>query len=359
MDLVVVGPEDPLSKGVADHLSSNGIACFGPSEKASRIESDKAFAKNFMKKYGVPTARYENFTNAELAKKFVQQTGALVIKASGLAAGKGVIVAKEENEAFQAIDDIMIKKVFGDAGNEVVVEEFLEGEEVSIFAITDGNDFQIMLPAQDHKRALVGDQGPNTGGMGAYCPYPFLDDNLIDAIKQDIIEKTLHGMRKEGHPFVGLLYAGLMITPSGPKVIEFNCRFGDPETQSVLPLLRSDIYDIFIACVTNNVKSVKLEWENLSAVGVVVVSGGYPGPIEKNIEIFGIEELKKMDVLVFHSGTVYRDGKYFTNGGRILTVVALDYNLKRAAFKATTAASLVRIEKSYYRNDIAYRALQK
>lgn len=356
---MVVGPEDPLAKGVSDYLNSNGVACFGPSKEASRIESDKAFAKNFMKKYAIPTAQFQNFTDPTKAKQYVESTGALVIKASGLAAGKGVIVAKSKQEAIQAIDDIMVKRIFGDAGNEVVVEEFLEGEEVSVFAITDGTHFQLMKPAQDHKRAFVGDKGPNTGGMGAYCPYPFLEPSQMETIARDIVERTLTGMRQEGHPFVGLLFAGLMITSSGPKVIEFNCRFGDPETQSVLTLLKSDLYDMFVACLSNNIKSFQMEFKDEYAVGVVVVSGGYPGSYQKNIEIHGLDTVKRLNVLTFHSGTVFRDGKYYTSGGRVLTVVAFDTDFKKAVFKATAAASQVKFANAFYRNDIGHRTLQK
>lgn len=360
IDLVVVGPEDPLSKGISDYLNSNGIACFGPSQKAARIESDKAFAKNFMKKYNIPTANYQNFTDAEQAKEFVRTTGSLVIKASGLAGGKGVIVAKCIDEAIEAIDDIMVKKKFGIAGNEVVVEEFLEGDEVSIFALTDGKKFKTLLPAQDHKRAYNNDEGPNTGGMGAYCPYMFLEDEQLDFIKKNIIEKTINGMHADGHPFVGLLYTGLMITSNGPKVIEFNCRFGDPETQSILPLLKSDLYQLFMSCLTNNIESMELDWDDKVAVGIVIASGGYPGTIEKNIEIKGMDSLKNQDdILIFHSGTKLHEGKLYTDGGRIMTVVALDSSLKQAAIKAKNAVSLIKIAKSFHRNDIANKAILK
>ncbi|KAJ6221206.1 hypothetical protein RDWZM_007018 [Blomia tropicalis] len=358
IDLVMVGPEDPLSKGISDSLNGNGIPCFGPSKSAARIESEKAFAKDFMLKHGVPTARYQNFTDAEKAKDFVRTTGALVVKASGLAGGKGVIVAVDKDEAIKAIDDIMVKKVFGNAGNEVVVEEFLEGDEVSIFAFSDGRNFQMMLPAQDHKRAYAGDQGPNTGGMGAYCPYPFLEQHHMDTIRRDIFERTINGMNSDGYPFVGLLYAGLIITNDGPKVIEFNCRFGDPETQSVLALLKSDLYDVLQACMLKTIKDVKLEWENKYAVGVVVASGGYPGTVQKNIEINGLDKLDD-SLLVFHGGTVFRDGKFYTNGGRILSVVALDDTLEKAASRAIAGAQSIDIEKSFIRNDIGFKSIRR
>ena len=359
IDLVVIGPEDPLSKGISDALNAKGVACFGPSQNAARIESDKAFAKDFMAKYAVPTARFGNFTQAEKAKQFVRDTEALVVKASGLAAGKGVIVAKNREEAIQAIEDIMVKKIFGDAGNEVVVEEFLEGDEVSIFGLSDGTNFQMMLPAQDHKRAYVGDKGPNTGGMGAFCPYPFLEKSQLDIIKRDVFERTIGGMRAEGHPFVGLLYAGLILTNDGPKVIEFNCRFGDPETQSVLALLKSDLFDVFKACLNGTIASTSLQWENKVAVGVVVASGGYPGTVVKNIEINGLDQVKSSGLLVFHGGTVEKDGKFYTNGGRILTVVAVEDNLERAASKAISGAGMIQIANSFFRNDIAFKTIRR
>uniref|UniRef100_A0A834RBI1 phosphoribosylamine--glycine ligase n=1 Tax=Sarcoptes scabiei TaxID=52283 RepID=A0A834RBI1_SARSC len=360
IDLVVIGPEDPLSKGISDYLNSNGIACFGPSQKAARIESDKAFAKNFMKKYLIPTADHQSFKNSTEAKEYVSKSGALVIKASGLAAGKGVIVAKTTQEAHQAIEEIMISNKFGDAGKEIVVEQFLEGDEVSIFAVTDGQNFQILLPAQDHKLAYENDTGPNTGGMGAYCPYAFLEDEQLDFIKKNIIQKTIDGMRDEGHPFVGLLYAGLMLTSKGPMVIEFNCRFGDPETQSILSLLKTDIYDIFMGCLNRKIDSITLEWENRFAVGIVLASGGYPGTIEKDIKIDGIDQLKHLeDVLVFHGGTALKDGVLMTSGGRIMTIVALDDDLKAAAMKARLAVSSISIPKSFFRNDIAKKAIQR
>lgn len=359
IDLVVVGPEDPLCNGLSDILNSNGIKCFGPSQKAAQIECDKAFAKKFMHKYNVPTARFQNFTDANQAKKYVQETKFLVVKASGLAAGKGVVVAQNVDQALNAIDDIMVKRIHGDAGNEVVVEELLEGDEVSIFAITDGTSHITLLPAQDHKRAYDGDKGPNTGGMGAFCPYPFLNSEQLERIKHEIIERTIDGLRTEGRPFVGLLYAGLILTSDGPKVIEFNCRFGDPETQSILVLLETDLYKVFDACLSNDLANITLKWKNRSAVGVVIASGGYPGTVQKNIEIQGLSDVKDEDVLVFHSGTVFRDGKYYSDGGRVLTVVALANNLEQAASKATQVASTIRIDNSFYRKDIAFKAIQK
>lgn len=359
--MVIVGPEDPLCDGIVDSLSVAGIPTFGPTAKAARIESDKAFAKAFMQKYNVPTARYQSFKDPAAAKNYVQTTGARVIKASGLAAGKGVVVAQTEAEALQAIEDMMVKRIFGTAGDEIVVEELLVGDEVSVFALTDGANFRTLLPAQDHKRAYDDDQGPNTGGMGAYCPYPFIEQDQMKTIERDIIQATLTGMAKEGHPFVGLLYAGLILTPQGPKVIEFNCRFGDPETQSILALLESDLFELFLACLNGTISQTKLAWsKGKVACGVVVASGGYPGSVVKGLPIEGLDTLQGDDhLVVFHSGTVYRDQKYFTNGGRLLTIVAIADNLQAAAYKATQSASKVKIANSFYRKDIAHKAIHR
>lgn len=363
VDLVVVGPEDPLSKGIVDYLQGQKIPTFGPTQAAARLESEKAFAKAFMAKYGVPTAKYGAFTDATKAKAFVREhPNARVVKASGLAAGKGVIVAETEAEALQAIDDMLVKGIFGAAGAEVVVEELLVGEEVSIFGLSDGTHFQMMAPAQDHKRAYVGDRGPNTGGMGAFAPVPFVEASDLEVVRKEVFQRTIDGMKKEGTPFVGCLYAGLILTSDGPKVIEFNCRFGDPETQSVLALLKTDLYEVFQACLNGRIGSFPLAWqENKVAVGVVVASGGYPGTVKKGIEIGGLQEVEKIPgLIVFHGGTVQRaDGKFYTNGGRILTVVALGENLEKAAAAATSAAGRLRIEGSFFRNDIAQRTIRR
>jgi len=359
--LVICGPEDPLDRGIANDLSNIGIPCFGPKREAAKIECSKSFAKDFMSKYGIPTAQYRNFTDANEAKNFVKSSpNALVVKASGLAAGKGVIVAANQNEACDAIDLILSKNAFGTAGNTIVVEELLEGDEVSVLAFTDGVHFKALLPSQDHKRAFDNDLGPNTGGMGAYCPFPLIDNKTIEIVEKEILQKTIDGLRSEGNPFVGLLYAGLMITKDGPKVIEFNCRFGDPETQSVLPLLDSDLYEICLACTQNNLKSIDLKWKNKSACGIVVATQGYPnGPIPKGQLIEGIDDAIKNGLLVFHGGTQLRENKFYTSGGRILTVVAVQDNLAAAADKALTGASLIKIENSFYRKDIAHKALNR
>ena len=369
IDLVVVGPEDPLAAGIVDHLQREGVATFGPSAAAARIESEKAFAKAFMAKYQVPTARYGAFTEAAAAAAFIREhPRARVVKASGLAAGKGVIVAETEAEALQAVEDMLEGRVFGAAGAEVVVEERLLGEEVSLFGLTDGTAFQLMAPAQDHKRALAGDRGLNTGGMGALAPYPLLEPAELEVIRREVFQRTIDGLRAEGTPFVGLLYAGLILTPDGggPKVIEFNCRFGDPETQSLLALLKSDLYEVFEACINGRgieASHGPLQWEEGKvAVGVVVASAGYPaGPVKKDVLIQGLEEIKEEDgLLVFHGGTVQKeDGRLYTSGGRILTVVALADSLEKAAAAATTAAGKLRIEGSFFRGDIAQRTIRR
>jgi phosphoribosylamine--glycine ligase len=315
-----------------------------------------------MNKYGIPTAKYQNFTDANEAKNFVKTSSinALVVKASGLAAGKGVIVAANQKEACDAIDFILLKKAFGSAGNTVVVEELLEGDEVSVLAFTDGTNIKTLLPSQDHKRAFDNDVGPNTGGMGAYCPYPFLDNKTIEIIEKEILQKTIDGLKSEKSPFVGLLYAGLMLTKTGPKVIEFNCRFGDPETQSILPLLESDLYDVCLACTQQKLQSINLKWKSKSACGVVVASQGYPdGPIPKGQLIEGIDDAVKNGLLVFHGGTELKENKFYTSGGRVLTIVAVEDNLRTAADKALKGAALIKIEKAFYRKDIANKALNR
>ncbi|XP_054160680.1 trifunctional purine biosynthetic protein adenosine-3-like [Oppia nitens] len=361
--LVIVGPEDPLDRGIADELNRLGVACFGPERAAAQIECNKSFAKDFMAKHQIPTARYRNFADGEAdkAKEFVRTAPfrALVIKASGLAAGKGVIVAASVAEACDAIDSILVNKAFGSAGNTVVVEELLDGPEVSVFAFTDGIDVKPLLPSQDHKRAYDGDTGPNTGGMGAYCPYPFVDQKTMAVIEKDILRKTVDGLRTGGKPFVGLLYAGLMITSDGPKVIEFNCRFGDPETQSVLPLLESDLYDICYACSQQQLQSIELKWRPKTACGIVIASNGYPETPVKGQLIDGIDSAQKAGLLVFHGGTQYRDNKFYNSGGRILTVVAVADDLDSAVNRALMGAELIKIDNSFHRKDIAKKTLDK
>lgn len=358
--LVVVGPEDPLDRGVSDGLRSVGVPCFGPSKEAAQIECDKAFAKDFMKRHDIPTAQFRNFTDAEEAKNYVNSNPtALVIKASGLAAGKGVVVTNNQAEACDAIDSMLLNKSFGSAGSTIVVEDILQGDEVSVLAFTDGTNFKTLLPSQDHKRAFDMDKGPNTGGMGAYCPYPFLDQTTLEVIQKDILRKAIDGLREEGRPFVGLLYAGLMLTKSGPKVIEFNCRFGDPETQSILPLLDSDLYEVCFACTQNQLASVELKWKDGSACGVVIASQGYPASAINGQLIGGLEDATSAGLLVFHGGTQYKDNQYFTCGGRVLSVVAVDNDLESAANRALKGADLIKIDNCFHRKDIARKAINR
>ncbi|RUS88726.1 hypothetical protein EGW08_003541, partial [Elysia chlorotica] len=355
---VVVGPEDPLAAGIADHLAKHAaVPVFGPSGQAAQIEADKSFSKHFMVRHNIPTARFETFKDPDQACKYIREADhkALVVKASGLAAGKGVVVAASAEEACQAVKTMMTEKAFGAAGDTVVVEELLEGPEVSILAFSDGKNVCLMPPSQDHKRLLDNDEGPNTGGMGAICPYPGLTQSQLDRIKTDIIEKTVHGMAQEGARYIGVLYAGLMLTTDGPKVLEYNCRFGDPETQSVLSLLRSDLMSTLKACVSGNLPQAPPTFDvDKSAAGVVLVSGGYPGAYKKGLEISGISSVQELEGLqVFHAGTnVTEGGTVVTSGGRVLGVVAVESSLAKAIERATAAAAKIQFEGSFYRSDI-------
>ncbi|XP_067127613.1 trifunctional purine biosynthetic protein adenosine-3 [Centruroides vittatus] len=360
--LVVVGPEDPLANGISDYLLKNNIKCFGPCQKAAQIEASKAFAKAFMDKHNIPTARWKSFTNPEDAKQHILMAPykALVVKASGLAAGKGVIVAETKEEAVKAIDTIIEDKALSKAGETLVIEEYLEGEEISVLAFTDGTSIAVMPPAQDHKRLLDGDKGPNTGGMGAYCPCPQVSSSLLDKIETDIIERAVHGMKKDGTPYIGVLYAGLMLTSDGPKVLEFNCRFGDPECQVILPLLESDLYTIVTNCVNGNLNRKDVIWRNnCFAVGVVLVSGGYPGSYSKGFEITGLDKVKNLKMIVFHAGTSVLRDRAVTSGGRVLAIVALGNDLKTTLENANEGASLVKFDGAFYRRDIAHRGISR
>lgn len=364
VNLVIIGPEEYLANGLADELKNAGINCFGPRKAASKIEADKYWAKEFMDKCQIPTARWKGFVNAEEAKKFVKSAPfpALVIKASGLAAGKGVIVAKDKEEACKAIDEILIDRKFGSAGDSIVVEELLEGEEVSVLAFTDGKTIVPMAPAQDHKRIFDGDTGPNTGGMGAYCPCPLLNKADYEVVKADILQKTVDGLRQEQISFVGVLYAGLMLTKEGPKVLEFNCRFGDPETQVVLPLLKSDLFNIMKACCEGSLVESEVIWEeNLFAVGVILASRGYPVSSSKGQVIVGVNDIsRETNQFVFHSGTsISSEGELLTNGGRVLITVSLAPSLALAAAKATRAARIISFEGKQFRTDIAHKGIAR
>lgn len=355
IDLAVVGPEAPLVNGLADALAEKGIKVFGPSKAAAEIEGSKAFAKNLMKKYGIPTARYEIFADASRARSYVRQMGApIVVKADGLAAGKGVTVAHTVDDAIAAIDETM-----KNPGSRVVIEEFMDGEEASLLAFTDGENVVPMIPAQDHKRAYDGDAGPNTGGMGAYAPAPVMTQTLIDEATEKILKPTIAAMKKEGRLYKGCLYAGLMITNDGPKVVEFNCRFGDPETQVVLPLLSGDLAEIMFDCADGNLDAKKIKWRDGYAVCVVMASGGYPKNYQKGYEITGLQEAGERECMVFHAGTKEQNEKIVTDGGRVLGVVALDDNLRRAVDTAYGGVGEIDFKDAHWRKDIAHRALDK
>ena len=358
--LVVVGPEVPLMNGLVDELEAAGIRAFGPRANAAEIEGSKSFAKDLMKKYGIPTARYEVFTAAEPARAYIRQEGApIVVKADGLAAGKGVIVAMTEQEALDAVDAIMEDHSFGDAGAHVVIEEFMEGEEASLLAFTDGTTIRPMISAQDHKRAYDGDRGPNTGGMGTYAPAPVMTPEMTERAVEEILKPTIAAMAKEGRVYRGCLYLGLMVTADGPKVVEFNARFGDPETQVVLPLLDSDLVAIMCACADGTLADVPIRWKDDAAVCVVLASGGYPGHYEKGQEIHGLADAEAMGALVFHAGTAMKDGKLVTNGGRVLGVVGRGADISSAVDAAYAAATKISFKDAYYRKDIAHRALER
>ena len=358
--LVVVGPEVPLMNGLVDELEAAGIPAFGPRANAAEIEGSKSFAKDLMKKYGIPTARYEVFTEAEPARAYIRREGApIVVKADGLAAGKGVIVAMTEQEALDAVDAIMEDNSFGDAGARVVIEEFMEGEEASLLAFTDGKVIRPMISAQDHKRAFDGDKGPNTGGMGTYAPAPVMTPAMTERAVEEILKPTIAAMEKEGRTYRGCLYLGLMITDDGPKVVEFNARFGDPETQVVLPLLDGDLAQIMLACTGGTLADVPIHWKDGAAVCVVLAAGGYPGSYEKGHEISGIEDAAKLGALVFHAGTAAQGDRIVTNGGRVLGVVGRGTDIASAVQAAYASVGQISFKDAYYRKDIAHRALRR
>ena len=358
--LVVVGPEVPLMNGLVDDLEAAGIPAFGPRANAAEIEGSKSFAKDLMKKYGIPTARYEVFAEAEAARAYIRSEGApIVVKADGLAAGKGVVVAMTEQEALDAVDAIMENNSFGDAGERVVIEEFMEGEEASLLAFTDGTVIRPMISAQDHKRAFDGDKGPNTGGMGTYAPAPVMTPELTERAVEEILKPTISAMKKEGRAYRGCLYLGLMITADGPKVVEFNARFGDPETQVVLPLLDGDLVQIMHACAGGTLADVPIRWKDGAAVCVVLAAGGYPASYEKGNEIYGIGNAEKLGALVFHAGTAKKNGKIVTNGGRVLGVVGMGKDIASAVQSAYDAVDQISFKGEYHRKDIAHRALNR
>lgn len=360
IDLVVVGPEVPLTNGVVDALRAAGIKAFGPTKAAAELEGSKSFSKDIMKKYGIPTAKYEVFTDADAARAYIEKEGApIVIKADGLAAGKGVIVAETKEQALDAVHEIMDDAAFGKAGSRVVIEAFMEGEEASLLAFTDGKTIRPMVSSQDHKRAYDGDKGPNTGGMGTYAPAPVMTKDMVEQATEKILKPMIAAMAKEGRPYQGCLYAGLMITEEGPKVVEFNARFGDPETQVILPLLRGDLVKIMQACVDGTLDTAAVDWEDGAAVCVVMASGGYPRSYKKGYAIDGLKKAESLGTFVFHAGTAKKDGKVVTSGGRVLGVTARGGGIKEATEKAYKGVEAIRFTDEFHRKDIAHRALER
>lgn len=364
IDLVIIGPEQPLVDGLADDLRQNGIKVFGPNKAAAVIEGDKTFAKELMNKYNIPTADFKIFekTDYEKAVRYLDKVNyPVVVKASGLASGKGVLICNSKSEAESALRDCFVDSSFGEAGDKVVIEEYLEGEEASVFAITDGDSYVILLPSQDHKRIYDGDRGKNTGGMGAYAPAPIIDEELAEKIEQEIVLPTLEAMSQEGRNYNGCLYCGLMITKDGPKVIEYNCRFGDPETQVVLPILKGDLLELLNSTAEGKIATNAVSYNNTSAVCVVAASEGYPGKYKKGLEITGTEQDFGEDIMIFHAGTKNEDGKLVTSGGRVLNVVALsgNNNLAETKIKAYQAISKINFEGIFYRTDIADKGIKR
>ena len=358
VDLVFVAPDDPLAAGMVDALNAAGIRAFGPNAAAARIEGSKVFSKNLMKKYGIPTASYEVFDDPSEALRYIvsENKYPTVIKADGLALGKGVIIAGNEREARNAVEDIMENKVFGESGNRIVVEEFLTGPEVSVLAFTDGKTVVPMVSSMDHKRAHDGDKGLNTGGMGTISPNPHYSQELADECMKNIFEPTVKAMAAEGCPFKGCLYFGLMMTADGPKVIEYNARFGDPEAQVVLPRLKTPLVDIVEAVIDERLSDIDIDWDKGACACVIIASGGYPEKYRKGFEITGLDDGGQADgVTVYHSGTLKKDGKFFTNGGRVLGVTASGSSLDEALEKAYGAVETISFEGAFHRSDIGRR----
>lgn len=361
IDLIVIGPEDPLAQGLGDKLRAEGLKVFGPGAEAARLEGDKAWSKKIMRAAAVPTAEGRTFTDARLALSYVDaHETPVVVKASGLAKGKGVIVCDDSEQAIDAVKRIMVNREFGEAGDTVVVEERLVGQEVSILALVDGRTIYVLEPSQDHKQVGEGDIGPNTGGMGAYTPTPLINDSLMREIERDILVPTVDALRREGIEYKGVLYAGLMLTAGGPKVLEFNCRFGDPECQPLLVRMKGDLLKVMLAVCDGKLDKVDISWDKRVACCVVLCSGGYPGSYEKGLTITGLEDAAKLDdVFVFHAGTKVASGDVVTSGGRVINVVALGDNLAEARDKANAACEVIKFDGAFYRHDIGNRVLKK
>lgn len=354
IDLTVIGMDDPLVGGIVDVFEQEGLRVFGPKKNAAILEGSKAFSKDLMKKYGIPTAGYETFDSPEAAMQYLETSKyPIVLKADGLALGKGVLICNTKEEAMAGVKTLMLDKQFGAAGNTIVVEEFMTGREVSVLSFVDGNTIKIMTSAQDHKRAKDGDQGLNTGGMGTFSPSPFYTEEIDEFCKKNIYQATVDAMKAEGREFKGIIFFGLMLTEEGPKVLEYNARFGDPETQVVLPRMKNDIIDVFEACIDGTLDKTDLDFEDNAAVCVVLASEGYPEKYEKGYEIHGLDNFKEKDsYFVFHAGTKTDNGKTVTNGGRVLGVTATGTDLKTARANAYEAATWIEFENKYMRSDI-------
>ncbi|MCL4873177.1 phosphoribosylamine--glycine ligase [bacterium] len=358
--LTVVGPELPLTLGIVDEFEKAGLKVFGPSKAAAEIEGSKAFSKELMTRYGIPTVFYQSFEKPGPAKAFIQEhEPPFVVKADGLAAGKGVIICQTRDEAIDAVDLIMTRKAFGGAGKKIIIEEFLKGEEASFLAITDGNTVVPLAPAQDHKAVYDNDTGPNTGGMGAYSPAPVVTPEMERYITDTVMLPAVRAMEAEGRPYKGVLYAGLMLTEAGPRVLEFNCRLGDPETQPILMRMDTDLLDVLMAAVEGRLDKTRIRWKDEAAVCVVMAAAGYPGDYMKGTEIKGLKEAALLkDTMVFHAGTALRDGMVVTSGGRVLGVTALGGTIRDAIARAYEAVSMISWEGAHYRKDIGQKALR-
>jgi len=360
IEFVVIGPEDPLAAGLADFVKTLGVPVFGPTKEAAQVEADKWFAKELMRHQAIPTAEARAFTDADAADEYIRvhDTGC-VVKAVGLAKGKGVIVCFRPQDALEAVDQIMRKKAFGDAGSRVVIEEKLSGPEVSILALVDRSSIYVLESAQDHKTVEDGDVGPMTGGMGAYSPTPLITSAMMAQIERQILIPAVDGLKRDGIEYSGVLYAGLMITPNGPKVLEFNCRFGDPETQPLMMRLKSDLAEVLLATAEGRLNKIDLKWDPRPAICIVAASGGYPGSFKSGLPITGIEKADAMtDVKVFHAGTALKDGKVVTNGGRVLGVTAIGKTLADAQKKAYSAMAQIHFEGMHFRKDIGMQAIK-
>jgi len=359
--LTIVGPEAPLVIGLVDAFNAAGLRCFGPTQGAAQLEGSKAFTKDFLARHNIPTGGYQNFTEIDPALAYIREQGApIVIKADGLAAGKGVIVAMTEAEAEEAVRDMLAGNAFGEAGHRVVIEEFLEGEEASFICMVDGTHILPMATSQDHKRVGEGDTGPNTGGMGAYSPAPVVTPRIHDLIMSEVIEPTVKGMADEGNPYVGFLYAGLMIAADGsPKVIEYNCRFGDPETQPIMMRLQSDIIDLCDTALDGNLDNAEAIWDTRAAVGIVLAAGGYPGGYDKGSIIKGLDGVDSDDAKIFHAGTTQQGDDVVTNGGRVLCATALGHSVSEAQHQAYELSKKIHWDDMFCRSDIGYRAIAR